>query len=142
MITKRYILVADNGSARIFKSDTAMRELEVVHSQSNPDGRKLPAELQSDRPGMQRSGSGGFHGLGGDKDPHRHQSEEFAANLSRMLHAAHQAGEFDELLIAAPPQFLGELRQHLSADCQKVLGTTVNKDLVRATDADIIAHFA
>ena len=41
MITKRYILVADNDSARIFKSDTAMRELEVVHSQSNPDGRTL-----------------------------------------------------------------------------------------------------
>jgi len=140
MSKSRYILVADAGRARIFKSDTGMTALELVQQLDNPGGRSTPAELQSDRPGQQRSGSGGFHGLGGDRNPQRHQSDEFAALLAGLLHSAHQSGKFAELLIAAPPRFLGELRQHLSADCQKTLGATVHKDLVRASDAEIISH--
>jgi protein required for attachment to host cells len=142
MSNKRYILVADAGSARIFKSEGKVSELQLVHQQENPAGRKMASELDSDRAGSQRGGSGAYHGLGGDSDPQRHQAEAFAAVLARILHYAHQDKQFDELLIAAPPQFLGELRKHLSADCQKVLGRTVNKDLVRATSADISAHFS
>ena len=52
-----------------------------------------------------------------------------------------QAGRFTSLLIAAPPHFLGDLRQHLSKDCQQIVGKTVNKDLLRSDDNGIIAHF-
>lgn len=137
----RYILVADSGSARLFSSESTGEALQLVHQQDNPAGRKTASELESDRPGSNRNGSYGYHGLGGDRDPQRHQAEEFAAVLARMLHYARQDQQFDELLIAAPPKFLGELRQHLSADCQKVLGRTLDKDLVRSTSAEISAHF-
>ena len=43
-------------------------------------------------------------------------------------------------MLVAPPHFLGELRQHLSKECQHVLGKTVNKDLLRADSKEIIAH--
>src|SRR5690606_15530181 len=127
MAKTRYILVADAGSARIYKGEGRNGPLELVHQQDNPAGRKSASELQSDRPGLQRSGRGGFHGLGGDKDPQRHKAEEFAAQLARMLAFAHQDGQYDELLLAAPPQFLGELRKQLSADCQKVLAKSLDK---------------
>jgi protein required for attachment to host cells len=44
-------------------------------------------------------------------------------------------------MIAAPPHFLGDLRQHLSSDCMKVLGKTLHKDLLRVPPADLLTHF-
>jgi protein required for attachment to host cells len=136
-----YMLVADSGQARLF-SATAATGLELVAKLDNPAGRKTKAELQSDRPGIQRSDAGGMHGLGGDKDPHRHASETFARELCARLHQEHLAGHFSALKIAAPPQFLGELRAHLNKECQQVLVQTLDKDLVRMPEKELLSHFA
>ena len=141
MKMQHYILVADSGAARIYKAEYGLDKIELVHGQDNPAGRKTRSELETDRPGMQRNDGGGVHGFGGDNDAHRHESEQFARTLCKWLHTEHQTGNFTSLLIAAPPHFLGDLRKHLSKDCQQVLGKTVNKDLLRSNDKDIIAHF-
>lgn len=137
----RYLLVADAGAAKLFRHEAHSQKLELIHSEDNPAGRKMASELESDRPGSMASGRGGYHGLGGDRDPHRHESEKFAAALADQLKQAHQDGQFDELMISAPPQFLGELRSKLSADCQKALARELNKDLIHASDEDVLAHF-
>jgi protein required for attachment to host cells len=137
-----YILVADSGTAKLFRAQGGLNNLELVHEQSNPEGRKMRGELESDRPGQQRNDQGGAHGLGGDTNAHRHESDQFARELCGLLHREHEAKKFTDLLIAAPPHFLGDLRHHLSGDCQKVLGKEVHKDLVRADTSDILAHFA
>lgn len=136
-----YILVADSGAAKIYKAENGLKTLELVLEQANPAGRKTKAELESDRPGVQRNDGGGTHGFGGDNNPHQHESEQFARSLCKLLQTDHQDGKFSDLMIAAPPHFLGDLRAHLSKDCQKVLGKTVNKNLVRSDDKGIIAHF-
>ena len=135
-----YILVADSGKAKIFKSDASLGALELVHEQANPAGRLTRTELDSDRPGTQRNSIGGTHGLGGDDNSHHHESEVFACELCKYLQTEHQVGNYNSLMLVAPPHFLGELRQHLSKECQHVLGKTVNKDLLRADSKEIIAH--
>jgi protein required for attachment to host cells len=137
-----YILVADAGAAKLYRTEGGAAALELAHERSNPAGRKTRTELDSDRPGVQRNRIGGSHGLGGDKDPHRHESEQFARELCHMLQREFAAGHFTDLMIAAPPHFLGELRQFLSPDCQKALGTTLHKDLLRIDPKDLLAHFS
>jgi protein required for attachment to host cells len=136
-----YLLVADSGSAKCFRLSKATNKLELVHAEANPAGRLTRSELDADRPGSQMSGGGGFHSLGGDDSTHRHESVEFARGLSKYLHSEHTIGNFDSLLIAAPPRFLGELRQHLSKDCQAILQKTVNKDLLKVDEKALLAHF-
>lgn len=137
-----YILVADSGAAKLYRTDADTPVPELTHERANPAGRKTRSEIDSDRPGEQRNTSGGMHGLGGDKDPHVHERERFARELCLMLQREHSAGHFTDLLIAAPPHFLGDLRQHLSTECQKTLGKTLHKDLVRTDPKDLMAHFA
>ena len=135
-----YVLVADSGGARIFTAARQLDDLTLVYEKDNPEGRKARSEIDSDRPGTQRNDSSGSHGLGGDKDAHRHASEQFASSLSESLHKDHLAGKFSNLMIIAPPQFLGSLRQHLHRDCAKILSKTIAKDLQRADTATILSH--
>jgi protein required for attachment to host cells len=137
-----YILVADAGAAKLYRTDGESGTPELAHERSNPAGRLTRSELESDRPGMQRNSIGGAHGLGGDNDAQKHESEQFARELCNMLKREHGAGRFTDLLIAAPPRFLGELREHLSGDCRKVLGKTVHKDLLRTDSRDLLSYFS
>jgi protein required for attachment to host cells len=137
-----YILVADSGAAKLFRAEGGLNALELVQEQANPEGRKTRSELESDRPGQQRNDSGGMHGLGGDSDAQQHERAKFARSLCTLLQSEQQAGKFTNLLIAAPPHFLGDLRQHLSKDCLRVLGKSVNKNLLRVGEKDVIAHFS
>lgn len=136
-----YLLVADSGAAKLYRAEGTLDNLQLVHERANPEGRKMAGEIDSDRAGQQRNSIGGMHSLAGDHDPQRHASEQFARSLCKLLQHEHQDGKFSELLIAAPPHFLGELRAHLSDDCRKVLGKTVHKDLLRSDTQAIAAHF-
>lgn len=134
------ILVADSGAARIYLSDARMTDFDVLEDISNPDARLSRSELNSDRPGQQRKGAGGAHGLGGDADPHTESNERFARSLCQQLHLLRHAGRFHELYLAAAPQFLGLLRRHLHQDCQAVLRRSLDKDLLRADTTTIAAQ--
>lgn len=134
------VLVADSGAAKIYVADSKLTDIDLLEQIDNPEGRLMRGELSSDKPGQQRSGGGGNHGLGGDKDPHQQASDRFARSLCEHLHKLHQTRRFHDLRIAASPQFLGLLRQHLAKDCQSILSKTVDKDLVRVDKAGLAAH--
>ncbi|MGV3593393.1 MAG: host attachment protein [Gammaproteobacteria bacterium] len=137
-----YVLVADSAAAKLYRAENDLRELQLIHERVHPAGRKMPGELESDRAGQQRNTIGGMHSLAGDHDPQRHESEQFARALCQLLQQERENGRFTDLLIAAPPKFLGELRTHLSHECSKLLVKTVHKDLLRSDARDIAAHFA
>ncbi|HEY0963025.1 MAG TPA: host attachment protein [Pseudomonadales bacterium] len=142
MRKNHYVLVADSGAARLYRSEDDLDNLQLVLERANPAGRKTATELDSDRAGQQRNTIGGMHSLAGDHDPQRHESGQFARELCALLQQEHRQGHFTHLCVAAPPQFLGELRTHLSDDCRKVLVKTANKDLLRSDVRDIAAHFS
>ncbi len=137
-----YLVVADSSQALIYLTDAKLETLQLVEHENHPSSRLTNAELDADKAGGAASAGRGFHSLGGDSNSHQEEAAEFALSLSRHLHSEHLAGKFNHLLIAAPPHFLGDLRHHLSADCQKILGKTVNKNLTRVGEAAILEHFA
>ena len=136
-----YLVVADSSQALIYKTDARLDKLELVEHDNHPTSRLTNSELDSDKAGGAASAGRGFHSLGGDSNSHQEEAADFALSLSRHLHSEHLAGKFSHLLVAAPPHFLGDLRHHLSTDCQKVLGKTVNKNLTRVGEKAIIEHF-
>jgi len=139
-MTTLYILVADSASAKLFKAHKPLKSLELVFDQNHLQGRQKRSDFDSDRAGLRISTAKGYHSFAGDKDSHKHEEEEFARRLGDVLKSEYQRGKFDQLIIVAPPHFLGFIRQHLSKDCMSVLVKSINKNLVKQPETELIAQ--
>lgn len=97
------------------------------------------AAEDSDRPGRRFDGGAagaGFHARSAMEaaDFEQERAREFASLVSDRLAHAHRDGEFQHLVISAPPEFLGLLRDALSQD---VAGTVTAEIPKRLTDVPV-----
>ena len=103
-------------------------------------------ELVSDKTGRvfdrARGGSGprgtARHGAASDFDPREAEYERFAKRIARRLDTERRNGAFQELVLIAAPHFMGLLRPELSGPTQKAVVKEVAKDLVRASDSQLL----
>jgi len=109
------VLAADGSRARLFVHKNAHR-FELVTSWNSPQARHLPGQTNSDK-------SGSFHGSAYDAevDAQRHAQQLFAKELMHDLKGKEK--DFERIVIAAPPRFLGELRSHLTPAISQKLST-------------------
>lgn len=134
-----YILVADSAMARFFKTKTPVRSIEEILDQPHKAGRQKDTEIYTDRPGSNHGGAGGYQSY--DRETNENpENVRFARELGEFLNKARHNGEFDSLVLIAPPGFLGVLRNHLSKECLAVVLKSIDKDLVRQDASAIIRH--
>lgn len=142
------VAVADSASARIFSTNPGFTKLEELQDFANPEARLRDTETETDRPGQQKFGGEKFNNqegsqnYDGDRSNQRHLSRLFAVELANFLDRERAAGNYDELIVAAPPEFLGDLRNHLSDECKKVMKKQIDKHLVRESSKDILARLS
>lgn len=137
-----WVMAAGNAGATIYTSRGGKAELSELRHFEHPEGRLHDRELTSDLPGRAYDSSGeGRHAMEQTVDPKRQQSIVFARKLAEALHRACSAGECGKLYIAAPPTFLGVLREHYSKPVQDVLAMEVNNNLVGLTADEVRGHF-
>lgn len=111
------LLVADGSVARLFRTDAELLELvplRTLKNQHHADHRHRPA--------------------GGHDSAHHAEEARFAHELAEVLHADATTNGFRDLVIAAPPAFLGELRSALSGTVAARLNATVSKELADVPD--------
>ena len=134
-----YILVADSAMARFFKAKTPIRNLEEIVDHPHKEGRQKASEIYTDRSGSNHGGAGGYQSYDRetDEDP---ENAKFARELGEYLNKARHEGRFDNLILVAPPKFLGVLRHHLGKECLGTVLKSVDKDLVRQDAEAIIPH--
>ena len=58
------------------------------------------------------------------------EEDRFAADTAELLKTRALGGEFESLIVVAPPKTLGELRKHYHKEVEKRLVGEVAKDLV------------
>jgi protein required for attachment to host cells len=108
--------------------------------------RAITAHLRSrdigtDRPGRSfESGTSAHHAVGQRHDLHTMEKQKFARLVAEQLDAASARGDFDELVLAAPPRALRELREALDAATVAKLVGTLEKDLVKTTNHELRLH--
>ncbi|PPK53119.1 host attachment protein [Marinobacter persicus] len=136
-----YVLVADSAMARFFKAKTPVRSIEEILDHPHREGRQKNSEIYTDRPGSNHGGAGGYqtYDRETDEDP---ENARFARELGEYLNKARHKGRFDNLILVAPPKFLGVLRNHLSKECLSAVMKTIDKDLVREDAAAITRHLS
>ena len=111
------VLVADASRARLYERDAAPNKLLVVQEFEHPEGRAKASDLMADKAGRTLSSgptSTARSVMQYRTDPKDVEAEKFARELVQHLVASFDAHELDDLVIAAPPKFLGLLRSTLA----------------------------
>ena len=128
------ILVAAGGGARWIErardhaDSVTLGEMKPpsVHHHQGPPG----VSFESDT--AMRHGTG-QHGLA---DRRR---EAFAKELAELLNRQAQKGEYEHLVIAAPPRLLKAIRDKLSDTARSRIQAEISKDLLKVSNHDIKA---
>ena len=145
-----WIVLADEGRARIFATKEPGADLVEVEELTNAAAHADNADLRRDAYGRRGGGDLGDAGgrrMGGSttasagEDKLDHEAELFARRIAKWLQEAHQQGRFRELRLAAAPRFLGRLRGQLDPQLTKVLAEELDKDLLQDSVREVARRF-
>lgn len=147
-----WILAADESRARVLQVTGREQRLTEIDGLVNPAGRAQDRELETDAE-PRFSGHGGL-GKPGDSptsgppsDPERqgaveHSAHAFAKEIARYLDKARVERRYDQLVLVAPPKFLGALRKELHKEVAKLVADERPKDLAGFNAREIERRFA
>lgn len=130
------VIVADSARARIFSSHTTLLELEEIEGFAHPEARRRNRDIASDSSGRSVDQHGALEPA---TSPADHEAENFAKLLAQHLKALHNKRHFDQLMLVAPPRFLGLLRKQLPKPLDQLVEKSVDKDLTGASRETIIS---
>lgn len=138
---KTWVVVADSSRARLFEQDRPRGPLQEIKDLANPRGRMKGSDLLSDSPGRAFDSKGaGRHAMSATTDVRRHEAEVFAAEIASQLDNARTGNKLQSLVIFAPPEFLGLLRDKMNEPTRELVSRTINKDLVSLKPQDILKY--
>ena len=133
------VIVANASRARLFHVHGG--QLERLESLKHPESRSKGSELESDKPGraFDDSGGGGPHrsGMEPPTDPHDNELRAFAREVARRASILARRGHYRDLLVVAPPRFLGRVKSELDAEVAKRIVATVSHDYTAKTEAEL-----
>ncbi len=137
-----WVLVCNAARGVLYSTDTQLQKLEEVQQFEHPESRAKARDLYTDDVGSRRdsTAAGGGNSSNHQKsgmDPHtefhRIEAEKFAKEVSDTLRAGRVHDRFDQLIVIAPPRFLGLLRQQLDTDTARRVVEEVQHDWTSVT---------
>jgi protein required for attachment to host cells len=139
---RKWYLVADQGRARILTGRVRTGHGELVTSLDSPALHAKTHDLGSERPGHGAESVGHARHAVEAPDYHGKAGDEFAKALATVIDQGLAADAFDQLVLVAPPRFLGRLRDALSAPALDRVTDTLPKDLTHVAINDLGPHIA
>jgi len=122
------VLVADGAKMLFFRNQGDDQFLKLVVEEADQQRDEPDRDIKSDAAGrMPRTTSG--NAAVAEADFHRQAEDRFAREAAEMLNGRALAGNFDSLVVVAPPRTLGELRKHYHKETEKRLMGELDKDL-------------
>ncbi len=104
---------------------TDIRIVETFEAEENPP----TSEQGTDKPGRRSDGAAGHRSAMEPTDWHARAETAFAGQVAELLASRHE-GERHPIIIAAPPQMLGDLRKKLAPQVASAIIAEIDKDLV------------
>jgi protein required for attachment to host cells len=125
-----WIVVADSASCHVYRSDERIERvtpvLTIHNRELHPDAEHLGPR------GATQSAPGGAHSrFERHTDPQDALRAKFARQVAKLLDQAGSDGSFERLVMAAPPKFLGDLRESLSPQTAARLAGTLHHDYTK-----------
>jgi protein required for attachment to host cells len=145
-----WIIAADESRARVLQVAGPDR-LDEIDDLVNPSGRAQDRELQTDAEprfnghgGVGKAGSRSTGGPASDREAQRaveHSVHTFAREVGRYLDRARLDHRFDQLVLMAPPKFLGALRKELHKEVEKLVADELPKDLAGLSARELERYY-
>lgn len=138
-----WFVVADGAKARILAQHGRNGPLEPASNLCFQEGEaRLPTrEIGTERPGrVHESADVARHAMEPRVDWHRFAKQKFARGVADALESAAVKKLYDALVVVAPPQALGDLRQALGKHASALVAREIPKDLTNLSDHDLPAH--
>jgi protein required for attachment to host cells len=140
---KVWVLIADGEHARMVAPTPVEGQFATVLSLDSATAHQRTHDLVSDRSGRVYESSGSArHAVVARTDPHEKAKRDFLLEVAGAVDRHEQAGDFDRLVIAAPPHALHDLREALGKAALAKLTGSLNKDLVKTPDHALGEHLA
>lgn len=140
---KTWILVADGARARILENTGSGTGLKPAVGYDFAKSHAPTRDAVSDKPGSGQGSSGGSgHAKPSKTDWHTFEKHLFAKELADVLKASLGKAAFDDLVLVAPPDALGELRQALDGHVKDRVSAELTKDLTHLTVHELHDHLS
>jgi protein required for attachment to host cells len=133
-----WIVAADESRARVLQVTDREQRLTEVDNLLNPSGRLQDREIESDARDRFPGGNSWEPRVGAVE----HGNELFAKRVGDYLHQARQDRRYDQLVLVAPPKFLGALRKELHKEVEKLVADELPKDLSWLNARELERYFA
>lgn len=139
-----WVLISDASRARLFAETSRgqRRRFTLLATFDHPESRAHVSDLVTDTTGRKPVGGsrgagvngrpGGFFGRPGaepDTDPKDVEALKFARELAEALARGLADHAYDTLVIAAPPRFLGMMKETIGLQVRRRIEQTIDKDL-------------
>lgn len=135
-----WYVIADGGRARFVERDEA-GAYRTVLSFVAAEMHKRSRDLGLDRPArVKESAMPTRHAIEPRRDLHEAAKEDFVKLVAEQLDAEHGRGQFDSLMLVAPPGVLTELKKKLSKPIAELVVSDLQKDLTKVPDHDLTEH--
>lgn len=135
------LLVANGSRARLYRVRGG--RLELIEHLAHPASRARGADLVSDRPGraFDDSGGAGPHrsGMEPPTDPREVEHLAFAREVARRVAIHTRRTRTAEVLLMAPPRFLGRVKAALDPGVLRRVAASVSHDYTAKADAELVA---
>lgn len=134
-----WILIAQNSYGSIYELQKQPFSLKLIQRFEHPEGRLKQEELTTDHPGRSKSmGTSGKHGMGQEVSAREVERRKFVRQLCNHIDLSYEQQKFKELILAAPPEFLGELRNTLPNKILTLVAREIAKDFPQwMTEAEL-----
>ena len=127
-----WVLVAESSRAKFYTAKNRIAPITEIEALAHPEGRLHEGDLVSDSAGSDGGSVGqGRHIMNDKTSAKEHEASGFAKVLATRLDSARNKGEFNKLVLVAPPAFLGLLRDNLSKEVMAMVSHQVDKNLVQ-----------
>lgn len=136
-----WLVIADNSRARIFTADSGTGPIDEIESIVHTEARLHERDMTSDLPGKgSGKGGAGQHAYQDEISPKDQENINFAREIANELDAARKGNKFKRLVLVAAPGFLGNLRNQLNPQTQKLACFELAKNLSHLNAKEIREH--
>ncbi|MDV2858335.1 MULTISPECIES: host attachment protein [Oceanimonas] len=125
-----WIVVADAAKAVVYKQDWVENTGEEVLDLAHPEARLKASDLTTDVSAMPER-----------TEPGHTENQRFARDIMARVRHALDHNEIGGFYMAAPPQFLGLLREAMDDRLRKALQKDLDKNLSGASHSEVLAAF-
>ncbi|PXB00020.1 Host attachment protein [Nostoc sp. 3335mG] len=142
-----FVVVADGRKMMFFRNEGDAEHLDLQIEKKLIDQNPSDLDQSTDLAGRASSTrTGGANWNSGsnvdETDFHQQEEDRFAAETAELLKQRALRGEFESLIVVAPPRTLGELRKHYHKEVSDRLTGELDKDLTKHPVSEIEALIA